>query len=71
MAQPLQGGREGSTGSQAHYRRDAHQLTPSVAFLHLTVDQLCRHLPPEDFAPSASHLEPVSEMGGQSIKIDI
>jgi hypothetical protein len=51
--------------------RDAHELASPVAFLHLTVDQLGRHLPPEDFSPSATHLKPVSEMGRQSIEIDI
>ena len=44
---------------QAHYRPDSHQLATSVAFLHLTVDQLRRLLPTFVFstigiAPQAS-----------------
>jgi hypothetical protein len=64
-------GRQGSACSKAHHVRDAHQLATPVAFLHLPVDQLRRHLPPEYFPPSATHLKPVSEMGSQGIEIDV
>jgi hypothetical protein len=51
--------------------RDARQLAPPVAFLHLTVDQLRCHLPLECFLASATHLKPASKMGGQGIEIEI
>ncbi len=51
--------------------RDAHELASPVAFFHLAVDQAHCHLPPEDFAPSATHLAPVSKMGRESIEIEI
>ncbi len=53
---------------EAHHRRDSHQFATPVAFLHLTVYQLRRHLPPKCFPPSATHLKPVSKMGGEAHK---
>jgi hypothetical protein len=70
-AQSLQSGLEICQCPQAHDRRDSHQFASLVAFLHLTVDQLRRHLPPKCFPPSATHLKLVSKMGGQGIEIQI
>ena len=50
---------------------DADQLAPPVAFFYLAVDQTCRHLPSEDSAPLATHLEPVPKMSRQRIKVEI
>jgi hypothetical protein len=58
-------------GSKTHHRREAHQLATPGAFLHLTGDQIRRHLPSEDFPPKAPHLEPVSEMGRYGIKVHV
>ena len=44
-AHPLQGALESGTCSKAYHVRDPHQLAPSVAFLHLTVNQSFHHLP--------------------------
>jgi hypothetical protein len=63
---PRPRGREGSPCSKAHHVREAHQLATPGAFLHLTVDQLRRHLPLEYFPPSATHLKPVSEKGREA-----
>jgi hypothetical protein len=51
--------------------RHTNQLTPSVAFLHLAVDQPRRHLPLASMPSLAISLEPVSKMGGESIEIQI
>ncbi len=51
--------------------RDPHQLAPSVAFLHLAVDQASRHLPLAYFPLSPTHLKPLSKMGRESIKVHI
>ncbi len=51
---------------QAHHRRDSRQLATPIAFLHLTVDQLRCHLPPECFLASATHLKPLSKMGREA-----
>ncbi len=48
-----------------------HELAPSVAFLHLTIDQVRSYLPPQDVPASATHLEPVSKMGCQCIEVEI
>jgi hypothetical protein len=56
---------------QAHDVGDPNQLAPPIAFFHLTVDQTRSHLPPEDFPPSATHLAPVSEMGGQRVEVEV
>ena len=50
---------------------DPYQLAPSVAFLHLTVDQPSRHLPSEGFAPSLTHLEPLTKVGREGIKVEV
>ena len=49
----------------------SHELASLVAFLHLAIDQFFCHLPPEDFPPKARHLELVSKMGGERIKVQI
>jgi hypothetical protein len=67
----LQGRRERSVCSKTHHRRDAHQLATPGAFLHLTVDQIRRHLPPEYFPPSATYLKPLSKMGREGIEVQI
>ncbi len=51
--------------------RDPNQLAPSVAFLHLAVDQPRRHLPLASMPSLAINLEPVSKMGCESIEIQI
>ena len=71
VTQSLQGNFEICLCPEPHHRRDSHQLATPVAFLHLTVDQLRCHLPSEYFPPSATHLKPVSKMGGQGIEIYI
>jgi hypothetical protein len=69
--QSLQGSGERSACSKTHHRHDPNQLAPLVAFLHLAVDQARRHLPLTHFTPSATHLEPVSKMGSQGIKVQV
>lgn len=68
---PLQGACESCLCPQAHHRRDSRQFASPVAFLHLTIDQLGRHLPLEDFPASATYLEPVSKMSCQSIEVQV
>jgi hypothetical protein len=41
---------------------DPYQLTPSVTFLYLAVDQARRYLPSTCLPPSMPHLEPLSKM---------
>src|SRR5215467_6192105 len=48
-----------------------NQLAPSVAFLHLTVDQLRCHLPLAHVAPATTHLEPLAKVGRERIKVEI
>ena len=50
---------------------DPHQLAPSVAFFHLTVDQPSCHLPPEHISPSLTHLEPLTKVSRERIEIEI
>jgi len=69
--QSLQGGFEICLCPQAHHRRDTRQFAPSVAFLHLTVDQPRCYLPLAHLPPSASYVEPLSKMGRESIKGEI
>jgi hypothetical protein len=69
--QSPQGACESCLCPKAHHRRDVRQLAPPVAFLHLTVDQFRCHLPPEDLPASATHLEPVSKMGCESIEVQV
>ncbi len=59
---------ESGTCSKAHDVCHPHQLAPLGAFLHLARDQSFCHLPPEYFPPLARHLEPLSNMSGQSIE---
>jgi hypothetical protein len=47
---------------------DANQLAPPVAFLHLPVDQLRCHLPPEYFPASTTNLEPLAKVGSEGIE---
>jgi hypothetical protein len=70
-AKSLQGDLESGLCSQAHHGRDANELTPPVAFLHLTVDQPRRYLPPAHVPPSATHLEPLTKMSREGIKVHI
>ena len=70
-AQFLQGGLKICQCPQAHQRRDSHEFATLVAFLHLAVDQLGRHLPPKGFPPPATSLEPVSKMGGQRLEVQV
>jgi hypothetical protein len=50
---------------------DPYQLAPSVAFLQLTVDQPSRHLPSKGFAPTTTHLEPLTKVSREGIKVEI
>ena len=69
--QSLQGGFEICLCPQAHHRRDTRQFAPSVAFLHLTVDQPRCYLPLAHVATSANHLEPLSKVSRERIKVAI
>ena len=51
--------------------RHAHQLAPPVAFLHLTVVQPRRYLPPSSMPPWATHLKPLSKMSCQRVEVQI
>ena len=66
--QSLSAGCESLLCAQTHHVRDFDELTPPVAFFHLAVDQARRHLPPEDFAPSTSHVAPLPKMSGEAHK---
>ena len=46
-------------------------LRQRSTFLDLTVDQLRRHLPPAHAAPSTTHLEPLTKVGGEGIEVQI
>ncbi len=70
-AHPLQGDREICLCSQAHHVRDANQLAPAVAFLHLAIDQARRHLPPTCYPPSTTFCEPLAKMGREGIKVHV
>jgi len=70
-AHPLQAGLESSFGSQAHNVSDPNELAPTIAFFHLAVDQTRRHLPLTHVPASMTHMEPVSKMGRQRIKVYI
>jgi hypothetical protein len=49
----------------------AHQLAPSVAFLHLAVDQAWLHLPSAPVASSTTQGKPLAKVGGERIKVAI
>ena len=51
--------------------RDPYQLVPSVAFLHLAVDQAWFHLPLSYSPPATPSCEPLAKMSGQGIKGEI
>jgi hypothetical protein len=65
-ASPLQGVLKSCLCPKAHQLRHAHQLASPAALFHLARDQAHRHLPREDFAPSAASLAPGSNMGSSS-----
>jgi hypothetical protein len=66
MAQSPKGDFESGFCQEAHHRRDSRELATPGAFLHLTRDQLRCHLPPACFPASATHIKPVSNMGGEA-----
>ena len=70
-AESLQGDLEGGLCPKAHHMRDLYQLTPSVPFLDLAVDQARRYLPSMGLPPSMPHLEPLSKLSCQRIKVEI
>ena len=70
-AHPLQGDREICLCSQTHHVRDPQQLAPPVSFLHLAIDQARSYLPLACFAPLVTHLEPLSKVGRQRIKVQV
>jgi len=51
--------------------RDPNQFAPPVALFHLTVDQPRCYLPLAPFAPSANHLDPLTKVGCERIKVEI
>jgi hypothetical protein len=67
----LQGAFEICLCSKTHHVRDAHELAPPVAFFHLAVDQVFRHLPPTHGVPSPSLFSPCPKMGRERIEIHI
>ncbi len=67
----LQGEGEICLCSQAHHRRDSHQLAPPVAFFHLAIDQARRYLPLANMSPSLNPLKPLAEMGCEGIEVQI
>jgi len=67
----LQRDRESGLCPKAHHVSDPYQRAPAVAFLHLAVDQAWLHLPPAHVAPSTYHLEPLSKVSRESIKVEI
>ena len=50
---------------------DPHQLASTVAFLHLSIDQIRCHLPLTHYPPLPTHLEPVSKIGCQCIEVEV
>jgi len=69
--QSLQGDFESCLCPKAHLVRDPHQLTPTVAFFHLAIDQVRRYLPLKRFPPSTSHFLPLAKMGCEGIEVQI
>lgn len=69
--QSLQAGFESGLCSKAHHLCDSNQLAPSVAFLHLAVDQARCHLPLSCFPPLMTRLEPLAKMSRQRREIQI
>ena len=67
----LQRGFESGLCSKAHHVSDPHQLAPSVAFLHLAVDQVWLNLPLAHVTPSTTQLKPLTKVGRESIKVEI
>ena len=51
--------------------RDPNQLAPPVALFHLAVDQPRCYLPLAHVAPSANHLDPLTKVGCERIKVEI
>jgi hypothetical protein len=51
--------------------RDPYQLASPVAFLHLAVDQPRCYLPLAHGAPSVNHLEPLTKVGRERIKVEV
>jgi len=51
--------------------RDPYQLTSSVAFLHLTVDQTCLHLPLAQVVSSSTQREPLTKVSREGIEVEI
>ena len=62
-AQPLQSGFESVLCAKPHHLRDPNQPSPSVAFLHLAVDQTRRYLPLAHVVPSTAQREPLTKVG--------
>jgi hypothetical protein len=70
-AQSHQGHLESGLCPKAHHSCHTNQLAPSVAFLHLAIDQTCLHLPLMHFPPSATHLEPLTEVSREGIEVEV
>ena len=60
------GDRESGACPQAPHVRDPHQLAPPGDVLHLTIDQLCCHLPLGHFPPSTKHFKPLANMSRET-----
>jgi hypothetical protein len=61
-AQSLSSGFESGLCAKAYHRRDARQLAPAIACLHLAGDQARLHQPPAHVAPLATQLEPLTKV---------
>jgi hypothetical protein len=70
-AHSLYSGFESGLRSKAHHWRDLYQPPPSVAFLHLTVDQIRRNPPSKDFAPTTPYFSPLTKVSRESIEVAI
>jgi hypothetical protein len=65
---PRSRGCESALGSKPHHMGHPHQLAPPRALFHLARDQARRHLPPEDFPASTSHISPLPKMSREGRK---
>ena len=68
---PRSRGFEWGLCAKAHHRRNARQLAPAIAFLHLAVDQARLHLPPAHVSPSTAQLEPLTKVSSDGIEVAI
>src|SRR5713101_7809363 len=70
-SQSHQGHLESGLCPKAHHLRHTNQLAPSVAFLHLAIDQTCLYLPSTHISPSTSLFTPFPKMSCQCIEVHV